>query len=397
MILQVYLKELRETLRDRRTVMMMIIIPTLIFPIVMNVFVGISKKFNDDAATKKIRIGLVSPTHQTQLDQILHDVPNQLGKKIVIPFVDTNEIMKQLRADSIDLGIYLPKESDALLQAYSAVPIKVFYNATDVGFQERAEKYVAYMNEKLKQKRYVALKIDPAKLIPVQPVYRNIASDKEMIGKLAGGILPYVFIAFGFLGCMYPAIDLFTGEKERGTMETLLTAPIARWKLLIGKMGVVVTSGLLASTFALLGLFLSIEVFDLVESPEILAIIHSILSPVFIITLFILLFPMTVFFAGIMIPFAIRAKSFKEAQSIISPLNIVVIMPAMVGFFPGIELNAGTAMIPIVNIVLASKELIAGTLQYELIGLSFLIMCVFAALMILFSYKRFGNETDIVN
>ena len=223
-----------------------------------------------------------------------------------------------------------------------------------------------------------------------------MASSKEMIGKLAGGILPYIFIAFGFLGCMYPAIDLFTGEKERGTIETLLTTPVARWQILFGKMGVVVLSGLLAASAALLGLFISIEVLNIVENEELLTVIHGILSFKFILLLFALLFPLTVFFAGVMIPVAVYAKSFKEAQSIITPLNIVMVLPAMIGFFPGVELNLVTACIPVVNVVLATKELIAGTLELYLLGLSFAVMLALAMLAVLVSYKRFDKEGNVV-
>jgi len=240
------------------------------------------------------------------------------------------------------------------------------------------------------------LGVNQEKVNPIETTYTNIASDKEMVGKLAGGILPYIFIAFGFIGCMYPAIDLFTGEKERGTIETLLTTPVARWQILFGKMGVVVLSGLVAASCALLGLFMSIEVLDVVDNKEILNIIHSILSPTFIILLYSLLIPLTVFFAGVMIPIAVYAKSFKEAQSIITPLNIVMVLPAMVGFFPGIELNLITACIPVVNIVLATKELIAGTLEFGLVALSFSVMFVLAILAIFVSYKRFDKETNVV-
>ena len=217
-----------------------------------------------------------------------------------------------------------------------------------------------------------------------------------MIGKLAGGMLPYIFIAFGFIGCMYPAIDLFTGEKERGTIETLLTTPVARWQILFGKMGVVVLSGLTAATAALFGLFMSIEVLDVVDNKEILEIIHSILSVKFILMLYSLLIPLTIFFAGVMIPIAVYAKSFKEAQSIITPLNIVMVLPAMVGFFPGIELNTITACIPVVNIVLATKELIAGTLDFGLVALSFTVMLTLAVVAVIVSYKRFDKETNVV-
>ncbi len=274
--------------------------------------------------------------------------------------------------------------------------ISVFYDGTDLGSLDRAKGYLTAIDEILKQKRYKKLNINENAITPLTFNYSNVASDTEMVGKLAGGVLPYIFIVFGFIGCMYPAIDLFTGEKERGTIETLLTTPVPRWKILFGKMGVVVLSGLLASTFSLIGLYLSIEVFQLVEDQTILDIMHSILSLKFVLILFSLLIPMTIFFAGIMIPIAIYAKTFKEAQSIITPLNIVMVLPAMIGFFPGIELNAITASIPVVNVVLATKELIAGTLSIGYLALSFIVMTALAVFAVFISYRRFDKETNVV-
>ena len=161
-------------------------------------------------------------------------------------------------------------------------------------------------------------------------------------------------------------------------------------------MGVVVLSGLLAASAALLGLFLSIEVFDLVENQELLNIIHEVLSGEFVIMLYGLLFPLTIFFAGVMIPIAVYAKSFKEAQSIITPLNIVMVLPAMVGFFPGIELDPVTAAIPVINIVLATKELIAGTLDFQLLLISFSVMVTLAVIAVFVSYKQFDKESNVV-
>ena len=218
-----------------------------------------------------------------------------------------------------------------------------------------------------------------------------------MIGELVGGFLPYIFIAFGFMGCMYPAIDLFTGEKERGTIETLLTTPVSRWKFLIGKMLVIILSGLMASFFALLGLFFSINFMDIIPDPEIMNVINQILSLGFVLKLFLLLLPLTVFFAGIMIPIAVYTKTFKEAQSIIAPLNIIVLLPAMAGLFPGIELNVQTALIPILNIVLTTKGLIGGTIDYSLLILSFSVMVVLAGIAVAVSFKQFGKETNILS
>lgn len=396
MIFTVFKKELKDTLRDRRTVMMMIVIPTLIFPLVMSIFMSISENFQKEAAEKKVKIGLVS-NQAGSLETDLLQVPDELGKKEFIPFTDTASLIRAIRTDSIQVGIFVPNNAEQLKKDMVPISVTVFHDGTDLGMKERADAYLSYVQKNWEKQRYAQLNIDEAKITPFVMDYSNVASNKEMIGKLAGGFLPYMFIAFGFMGCMFPAIDLFTGEKERSTIETLLTTPVPRWKILFGKMGVVVLSGLLAATFNLLGIYLAIEVLDLVKDPVILQAITDILSPAFIAMLYALLFPLIIFFAGIMIPIAVRAKSFKEAQSIISPLNLLIILPAMVGFFPGVELNEVTALIPVVNIVLATKELIAGTLEWHLVAMAFGVMVLLAVIAILFSYRKFENENNVIS
>ncbi|MNU65559.1 ABC-2 family transporter protein [compost metagenome] len=396
MIFTVFKKELRDTLRDRRTVMMMIVIPTLVFPLIMSVFMSISASFQKEAAEKKVKIGLVS-NQVGSLEADLLKVPEKLGKREFIPFTDTLSLIKALRSDSIQVGIYIPNNAEELKKEMKPISVTVFHDGTDLGMKDRADTYLSYIQENWKKQRYSELKIDEAKITPFVMAYSNVASSKEMIGKLAGGFLPYLFIAFGFMGCMFPAIDLFTGEKERSTIETLLTTPVPRWKILFGKMGVVVLSGLLAASFNLFGIYLSIEVLNIVEDPIVLQAIKDILSPTFIVMLYALLCPLIIFFAGIMIPIAVRAKSFKEAQSIISPLNLLIILPAMVGFFPGVELNEITALIPVVNIVLATKELIAGTLEWHLVAMAFGVMVLLATIAIMLSYRKFENENNVIS
>lgn len=395
MISTIFKKELKDTLRDRRTLLMMLVIPVLVFPIILTVFVEVSKSFSEKAASKELKIGFIDSGDSYIYDQF-NALPEDLGKKQIIHYQDTARLFTDLQNDSIQLGVHVSSEFAKNKAARRPAKVTVYHNATKLGMVDRGKAYMEAIETIAQQERYLDLQLNESELTPIETTYSNIASEKEVIGKLVGGVLPYIFIAFGFLGCMYPAIDLFTGEKERGTIETLLTTPVPRWKILFGKMGVVICSGLLAASFAFLGLFLSIEVFNIVDNPEILNVVHSILSFKFMAMLYMLLVPLTLFFAGVMIPIAVYAKSFKEAQSIITPLNIIMVLPAMIGFFPGVELNAITACIPVVNIVLATKELIAGTLAPELLGLSFAVMALLAFAAVFVSYKRFGRETNIV-
>ncbi len=396
MIFRIFRKELLDTLRDRRTLMTMLVIPILVFPITLNVFVAVSESFEESASSKTMKIGIVGD-HNKNYTRQLEQIPEAVGPKKIIVFKDSLTLRKAIEVDRIQLGLIIPTNESTLRARQQTIALNWLLDASEVGRSERANLYGSSLqaNAEKERLRKLGLRAEQIKPMTIQTI--NCASDKKMVGQLAGGILPYIFIAFGFIGCMYPAIDLFTGEKERGTLETLLTVPVGRWKILIGKMLVVVSSGMLAASCSLLGLFISIEFLDLAQNKELLEVIHGILTPYFIGSMLALLLPLVIFFAGLMIPIAIYAKSFKEAQSIITPLNIVMVLPAMVGFFPGIELNLNTTLIPVVNVVLATKELIAGTLSLPYFLSVFGIMCLLALLSVLISYKQFGKESNILS
>jgi len=131
-------------------------------------------------------------------------------------------------------------------------------------------------------------------------------------------------------------------------------------------------------------------------NPELKQSINEILSPQLIVTLYLLLIPLALFFAGVMIPISVYSRSFKEAQSILTPLNIVMVLPAMAGFFPGVELDYTTAFIPIVNVVLATKAIIAGNADMVLIGITFFSLILLAGLSVLISLRQFSKESMVL-
>ena len=397
MIFKIFKKELKETLRDKRTLIMMLVIPILIFPLILNVVVGVSSSFEESAENKTLKIGILGEPDD-YLAIKLNEIPNALGPKTLSPYHgDSLKMKADLREEKLDIIFIYDSKFSEKLDKMEPTKLICSFDKTNIGYEQRAQKYVQYIEAEERLKRYQTLNIDEQQITPFEIAFENSASNQKMIGELVGGLLPYIFIAFGFMGCMYPAIDLFTGEKERGTIETLLTTPVSRWKFLIGKMLVIILSGLMASFFALLGLFLSINFMDIIPDPEIMNVVNQILSIGFVLKLFLLLLPLTVFFAGIMIPIAVYTKTFKEAQSIIAPLNIIVLLPAMAGLFPGIELNVQTALIPILNIVLTTKGLIGGTIDYSLLILSFSVMVVLAGIAVAVSFKQFGKETNILS
>lgn len=387
--LHIIKKELTEMFRDKRTLMMMIVIPIMLFPIILSITVKTTQYFNDEANSKTLTIGFDVQELEHPIVQNLLQVAQSDSLLVLRPMSDF-EIGKSLvQQDSIQAILEL-KKSVGEVQAIA------WHDGTKIELMSRISGYLEKAKQIAVDQQLAALGIASKDVSGFDFVMMSTASAQETVGKLAGGFLPYIFIAFAFLGCMYPAIDLFTGEKERGTIETLLTAPLARWQILFAKMSVVVISGLMAAILSLLGLYISINGLNLVQDPSLLAVVNSILTAKFILTLFVLQIPLTIFIAGMLIPLAIYSKSFKEAQSIITPLNIVVVLPAVIGFLPGIELNFTTAMIPIINIVLATKELAAGTLDYVYLFISAGVMCSIAAAAVFISYRQFEKENNVL-
>lgn len=394
MIFTIFKKELKETLRDKRTLIVMIVIPALMFPLIFKLTSSMTSGLTEKAASKTLIVGYVGESEALLSD--LQTKSETEGKYEWKKFRDTAAIQSAIKSDSIQLGLYIASDFDQAIKENKTAKVKVFHDATDIGYKERLEQKILTFNEKITEQRLQSLNINRQLFTAIDIQETNVASTQEMIGKMAGGMLPYIFIIFGFIGCMYPAIDLFTGEKERGTIETLLTTPTARWKILAGKMGVVVLSGVLAASFALGGLFFSMQ--NLPggkEMSELSVVLNSLFSVGTLVTMFALVVPLIVFFAGLMIPITVYAKSFKEAQSIITPLNIVILVPAIIGMFPGVEYSVETAFIPVVNVVLATKEVIAGTIDYTLYTGTLVSLILFAVLAVMLSRRQFGKETNI--
>ena len=248
----------------------------------------------------------------------------------------------------------------------------------------------------LVQQRLVRLNLSEEKITPFKIEEHDIASTQEMFGKYFGGFLPYIFILYSFMGCMMLTVDLFTGEKERGTIETLLTSPVNRLQIMFGKIGVAVTGATLTAILSISGI-LFVKLFGSSDIPvEMIKVIGQIFTPIFIAKVIIMLLPLTVFFSGILVPVATYAKNYREATSIIAPFNFLVIFPAMIAMMPGVKLNLITSLIPITNVALCTKNMVAGDNVGIYWWLTFASLLVYGSLAVIFSYRQFSDEQNIL-
>ncbi len=217
----------------------------------------------------------------------------------------------------------------------------------------------------------------------------DLATDSDLAMKIIGGILPYLVIAFAFLGGMYPAIDIGAGEKERNTLETLILAPSTRTEIAIGKFLVIFTSSVTAS---LLGLASMAASFKYVANATLLSNLQFQISPTVAISVALLVIPPAAMFAGLFLAISIYARSFKEAQSYMAPLQFVLILPALAPALPGMEMSWKVAFIPLVNVAMLTKEFLKGNIHWGYYGVTISTCLAAAAVCVLFAVWQFRRE-----
>jgi sodium transport system permease protein len=231
-------------------------------------------------------------------------------------------------------------------------------------------------------------------LVPFEVKERNTAPPQKVAGNLLGALIPYLIIFLSFVGCMPPALDVTVGEKERGTMETILASPIKRTDLVFGKFLVVVTISAATTVMALLSNTLTLVVPSLIMRDVTKGTSLPLeFSPVGVLGIFILVAPLAVTFAAGQIAIATCAGNYREAQSYVSPLMMIALLPAMAALLPGFDITAKLAWAPILNVCLISREILSGTFHWGLIGIVFLSSCVYAGVALATAIKVFKSET----
>jgi sodium transport system permease protein len=391
-IVTVFKKELKDILRDRRTIIFMVAIPLLVFPVLISLASGMIMSQAREAQEKTLQIGLLTQGNAFAFRQMLFERADVALREDL----NQEQGITQVKQGVLDVLIVFDQDFDRNVSARSQGRLKLYMKVTEEGEIER-DRVLGLLREfekTLLAERFQEMDLDESIIKTINVEEENLATVKERLAEAVGGFLPYLFIIFCFTGSMYPAIDLAAGEKERGTLETLLTSPVDRFQILMGKFGVVVLTGVFSALVAMLGLYVGIRRMTEIP-PELLNTIMSILEVKSILILLTLLLPLSIFFAGILLSLSIYARSYKEAQSIISPLMFVVIIPAFIGLMPGFELTLTTALIPILNVSLATKAILAGTISLPLLLTVYISLIVFALISIYFCSKIYGRESAI--
>ncbi|NRQ41546.1 ABC transporter permease [Rheinheimera sp. YQF-2] len=393
---QVYFKELTELMRDKKTLIFVILLPIFIFPVIFGVMGLVLSSTTNKAMQEQHRYVIINAQQAPEFADALFYHKN--FKQLTTDKTTEAELVDAIRNDEFDVAIVVPADFSAKRQLVEQAQWQVIYNqSSQFDFMYRYfTDLLADFNEQLQRDTLTQLNVDPAKLAaiikPVDVQKVDTAAKRENIGEKFGAVIAYILIPLCLLGASYPAIDMGAGEKERGTLETLLICPISRVSIVLGKFLTVLTTGLVGALItvgsfgiwgAIIGSFGGMAVVQ--EAMSAIAITELLL-------IFSLLLPISAVFAALLLAISIYARTFKEAQNYISPLSIMIFLPLVAAMMPGVELNGKTALVPIMNVALAIKELIKGTADYAMLALIFGSTLVLAAVAIGFCVHWFQQE-----
>jgi sodium transport system permease protein len=385
----VYRKELMEALRDRRTLISTILVPILVFP-VLTVGVGsVAISLIGEASRQPSKIMILGGKDSPAIVDSLSQVKNLIVVPESANYIDMISNKKIRAAVEIPPGL-----QNTSGDSYPSVEIYIFSGDLKSSFAAtRIEKFFMEYRDARARERLSEQHLSASLLKSFEIKQQNVVSAEKVAGETFGGIIPYLVIIMCLTGAMYPAMDLTAGEKERATMETILSSPVSRTHLVLGKFFLVLTASLVTAALAVTSMGVSSLVFQHFQNQQGEESIHIPIGLVAVFSVFLVALPLAVMFSAALITISLFAKSYKEAQSYISPLMIIVIVPAVAAMLPGIELTPQLSLIPILNVSLLCKDLIAGTYHWNSILLIFLSTCVYAGAAIFLAIKMFHRES----
>lgn len=385
----VYRKELRDMLRDKRTIRSMIIVPVIAMPLIIVGITKLASRLEGEAKKQPSKVMISGGQESPKTLAALQNAPDIE----IVPY--QGDAKQEVSDKKIGALVEIPAGFDSVLSNDKTAQVSIGYYQNDDKSElakGRLQQFFDEYRDKMARAALTARGMPTNLLEPFTVTASNIAPPSKVSAAAIGGWILYMVIIFSFSGAMYPAMDTTAGEKERGTLETILSSPVSRTDLVLGKFLMVMTVSIVTTALSLTSMGASIAWAGRSAGGGADAAFKLGFDPSSIIAIVILLVPLAVLFAVVEIAVALLAKSYREAQTYVSPLMFLVIVPAIVGALPGVELNWKTALIPILNVSLVSKEIFAATYHWSYIALIFATTCIYAAIGIAAAVHMFNRE-----
>ena len=379
-------------LRDRRTIFMMVVMPLMVIPLLMTTAIKLTQSQVEKAKDKELRVAVIGETTSPELFERLSKEENFF----LVTMTNADSARAMTAEEMLDGVVIIPQHFSEFVEGDKQATIRLIFKSSESlnAARRRIEAIIDQYDREIVNERIGRLQLDETIFDAIAIEREDVASTEERFAEVAGGYLPYIFIIFGFMGSIYPALDLGVGEKERGTLETILSSPASRFDIVMGKFIVIVLFSISTALLALFGVLFMVYLLPKTEM-DVAGVVMDMMGPRSIFLIMSMVLPVAAFFAAVSLAISVFAKSFKEAQSMIAPLNIIIILPAMVGMLPGFKLGFVTAAIPILNLSLATKAILGGKANPILIAEVYLSLFLLAGVAIYGCVKWFNREETL--
>lgn len=366
-ILTVCWKEVRENLRDKRTVMSALVYAPLFGPIMFVLLMNVQINRETAKAEGPLKVPVIGAQYAPNLIAALR----QEGLEPQAPIADPENAVRHRDTDVV---LRIPADYRKAWNAGEPAQVELIFDASQMGAdtpRERLEKMLkGYVGEQ-GALRLLARGLSPAIATPVVVNERDQSTPQSRAGLLLG-FLPYFFVIAIYIGGMYLAIDLTAGERERQSLEPLFANPVPRWHILLGKLGAICAFSFISLVlcvigFALAGRFMPAEKLGMSFD----------LGAAFVARALLLELPLLALFAVVQTLIAAFAKTYREAQTYLGFMMILPALPSMLMAFMPVKPATWMYAVPLLGQQLGVTELLrGGSLRAAEIGLA--LVCGFA-------------------
>lgn len=373
-IFEIFKKEIRDILRDKKTLRMMVLVPLFLFPLIIIFMSYIFEALDSQSINKFNKIGINFETNEV-IDSIVNELDIQTtyaNDEELELMLEDGEINAYITCDDNKYTIYYDEASIQSIHAYGLASTML-------------ENYKIVLQDKILTEQNVNSN-EVINVIQVSEV--NVSKTNSYSSQIIN-MLPVFIIMAITLAATYPAIDVTAGEKERGTLETLLTFPIKNSELIVGKYLAVVASAVLSAIISFIATFGSFLIIQ--ENLSIYATSKITLSLSSSVAIILVLVVYSLFISGLTIAISSFSKSFKEAQNALTPVNFLPIIPMFIMMI-GINSSYLISVVPYLNFSLAINDILNGNVNLIFMLLMFLSTIVYAGIMIFTIVKLYKQE-----
>ena len=406
----IYTREMRDQLRDRRTLFTIAILPILLYPLVGTLLLQIAQ-FTRQQTTSVCIVGVdhlveVPPllndggfTEELTDDSIPLDIVQYTWAEASVDEAVKAKASQWVRDGTFDLVIVVPpgfRDAKRRVNDETA-SVQLLYNVASDQSMVARDRVTGILNVwrvSWVQDRLEASGVDVDTLNPFVLNDIDIAPESTREAAFWSKLLPFIMLVWAMTGAFYPAIDLVAGEKERGTLETLLCSPALRGEIVWGKLGAVASFSMLTAVLnACSMLVTSSFVFrqigvggGAIGAPPIIPMLW----------LFIALVPLSALFSALALAVAAMARSSKEGQYYLMPLMMVTLPLVLLPMLPGTTLSAGTSLIPVTGMFLLVRALVEGQYGFAVLHLPMVFGVTAGCLWLAVTWARRQFEDEAV-